>query len=246
MQYARVVQLAGGTCIKIDNALSSRVRSITFELEKDNKYEDHFSVYNEREQEIDGNVYSDNNRVTLKNPTIRGKNCDIAFTIDATNLSDGDQIEGTIFIVSNVGMLKVPFLYNVIASSTERAIDSLATITDYYDYLNTNFDSARLLFTNSDFVRAPFMQDDFTMSLYQGLCKGSNINIAIIEFFKAFSMDVARLFSNFDDEIVRRYIDDTLDNIDLEKVKNNDALIDAISEGSSLLKDEKISNEVIN
>ena len=58
--------------------------------------------------------------------------------------------------------------------------DPIISITDYYDYLNTNFDSARLLFTHSDFVKAPFMQDDFTMSLYQGLCKGSNINIAII------------------------------------------------------------------
>ena len=246
MQYDRVVQLAGGTCIKIDNALSSRVRSIIFELEKDKKYEDHFSVFNEREQEMDGNVYSDNNRVTLKSSTISGKTAEISFTIDATNLKDGDKVEGTIFIVSNVGMLEIPYSYAIIASITERMISSLMTITDYYDYLSSNFDTARALFTNSDFVKAPFMQDEFTMGLYEGLCKGSNVNIAIIEFFKAFSVDVVHLFGNLDDEIVKRYIDDTLDNIDLEKVKDNDEVLEAISYGSNVLRSEKINTEIVN
>ncbi len=246
MQYNRVVQLASGTCIKIDNALSSRVKSITFELEKDKKYEDHFSVYNEREQELDGNVYSDNNRVSLKTRVLAGKSCDISFTIDATNMHDGDIIEGTIFIISNVGMLKIPYRYDIIANNTEKIINSLSTITDYYDYFNVDFDVARNLFSHRDFIKAPFMQDEFVMSLYEGLCKGSNINIAIIEFFKAFSIDITSFFATFDDEIVRRYIDDTLDNIDLEKVKSNEKLVEAISYGHSVLESEKITNELEN
>ena len=244
MQYDRVVQLAGGTCVKIDNALSSRVRSITFELEKDKKYEDHFSVYNEREQELDGDVYSDNNRVTLKDSHLSGKACDITFTIDATNLNDGDQIEGTIFVISNVGMLQVPYTYNIIANNAERTINLLLTITDFYDYMSTNFDTARNLFMHKDFVKAPFMQDEFAMSLYEGLIKGSNSNIAIIEFFKAYSIDATKFFVNFDDEIVRRYIDDTLDNIDLESIRDNQELVQAISYGTKQLESEKINDEI--
>lgn len=244
MNYNRLVQLAAGTCIKIDNALSSRVRSITFELEKDKKYEDHFSVYNEREQELEGDVYSDNNRVKIKTKVLSGKTCDILFSIDTTNLNDGDVISGTISIISNVGALQVPFQYIVVANNIIKAIDKFDTITDYYDYLSTNFDVAKNIFTTPEFLKAKFMQDEFTMSLYEGLCKGSNINIALIEFFKAFDIDIIRFFKDANDEIVKKYIDDTLDNIDLESIKGNQKLIDVITYGNEQIKQEKISNEV--
>ena len=44
MQYNRVMSLSNGTCIKIDNSLTYRVKSITFELEKGKKYEDHINI----------------------------------------------------------------------------------------------------------------------------------------------------------------------------------------------------------
>lgn len=233
MQYNRVVQLAKGTCIKIDNALSSKVRSINFELEKGKKYEDHFSVFNGREQELDGNAYSDNNRVTLKTKVISGKVCDVTFTIDATSLSDGSIISGTIFVITNMGMIQVPFKYTIVSNKTDKAISELNSISDYYDCLNDDFDFARGLFSNSNFIKAPFMQNEFNLCLYEGLCKGSNINIAIIEFFKAFDIDVSKLFIDLDDKIVKKYIDETLDNLDLNNIRDNKPLVDAMTYGAN-------------
>ena len=70
MKYNRVVSLSSGTCIKIDNSLIYRVKSISFELEKDKKYEGHVAISNLRELLMDGNCYSDNNRVVIVNPVI--------------------------------------------------------------------------------------------------------------------------------------------------------------------------------
>ena len=237
MQYNRVVQLAKGTCIKIDNALSSKVRSIDFELEKGKKYEDHFSVFNGREQELDGNAYSDNNRVTLKTKVISGKVCDVTFTIDASSLSDGSIISGTIFVITNMGMIQVPFKYTIVSNKTDKAISELNSISDYYDCLNDDFDFARSLFSNSNFIKAPFMQNEFNLCLYEGLCKGSNINIAIIEFFNAFDIDVSKLFIDLDDKIVKRYIDETLDNLDLNNIRDNKPLVDAMTYGANDYKE---------
>ena len=229
MQYNRVVQLANGTCIKIDNALSSKVQSIVFELENGKKYEDHFSIFNEREQELEGDIFTDNNRVTLKSKTLSGKGFDVLFNIDTTNLDDGDEIKGTISIISNVGMLDVPYVYKIKSNNINKAISSFKNIYDYYDYLTENFDEGRLLFTNSDFIKAPFMQDETIISIYDGLLKGSNSNIALIEFFKAFEIDITNFFATFDDEIVKHYIDDTLDKIDLNSIKDNERLVGAIA-----------------
>ena len=242
MKLNRLVQLSGGTCIKIDNALSSRVRSISFELEIDKKYEDHFSVYNEREQEIEGNVYSDNNRVQLKTKTLSGRTCDILFNINTINMNDGDEISGEISIISNVGMLKVPYKYLVTENQISKTISKFNELTDYYDCLTDNFEFGRKLFSNPEFIKSPFLQDEFTMSLYNSLCKGSSIDIALVEFFKAFDIDIVNLFKDTNDEIIRAYIDDTLDNIELDSIKSNKNLLDTITYGKEQINEEKVGN----
>ena len=245
MQYNRVMSLSNGTCIKIDNSLTYRVKSITFELEKDKKYEDHINISNVRELNMDGNAYSDNNRVIIKNPIIKDKAYNISFTIDTVDLNDGDIISGNISILTNVGNANIPFEYKIIVDNLTRDSYKLNTITDYYDYMCSNFDDARTLFTDKRLLKAKFMQDEFTMGLYEGLIKSSNKDIALIEFFKAFEIDVTKLYLNVDDEIVRRYIDDTLDNIDLETIKSNENLNKLLTVNGLDNKDTLVNDEIM-
>ncbi len=245
MQYNRVMSLSNGTCIKIDNSLTYRVKSITFELEKNKKYEDHINISNVRELNMDGNAYSDNNRVLIKNPIISDKAYNISFTIDTVDLEDGDIISGNISIITNVGNANIPFEYKIITDNLTRAVNNLETITDYYDYFVSDFEGGRTLFIEKRILKARFMQDDFTMSLYEGLIKGSNKDIAIIEFFRAFEIDVINLYKNVNDEIVRRYIDDTLDNIDLDTIKASDDLNKLLTINSKESKEELIKNEIL-
>lgn len=244
MQYNRVMSLSNGTCIKIDNSLTYRVKSITFELEKDKKYEDHINISNVRELSMDGNAYSDNNRVIIKNPIINDKAYNISFTIDTVDLEDGDVINGSISIITNVGNANIPFEYRIISDNLTRAASKLDTITDYYDLLVSDFDDGRALFTDKRILKSSFMQNEFTMSLYEGLIKGSNKDIALIEFFKAFEIDITSLYKNVNDEIVRRYIDDTLDNLDLETIKSNDDLNKLLTVNSIENKEELIKDEI--
>lgn len=239
MQYNRVASLSNGTCVKIDNSLVYRVKSITFELEKDKKYEDHISISNARELYMDGYAYSDNNRVIIKNSVIKEKKEDIFFTIDTTDLKYGDRIIGNLSIITNVGVANIPFEYSIIANTTIKMIDGLETITDFYDYLCTDFDTARSLFTDKYMIRAPFMQDEFTMSVYEGLINGSDKDIALIEFFKAFEIDITNLYKNVDSDALKIYFDDTLDNIDLSSIRPDNPLNKALtfnSGGSESLK----------
>ena len=241
MQYERLMSLSNGTCIKIDNSLTYRVKSIFFELEKNKKYEDHISVSNARELLMDGMVYSDNNRVVIKNPIISDKSIDVTFNIDTMDLEDGDVIKGNISFVTNVGTANIPFEYTIITNTTIRTIKGLNSITDFYDYLCDNFESARALFNDKEFVNAPMLRDDFAMSLYEGLIKGSNKDIELIEFFKAFEIDISRFYENVDDDIVKPYIDDALDSIDLNKIKNNDKFSTVLS----LNNDIETSNDKV-
>ena len=244
MQYNRVVSLSNGTCIKIDNSLTCRVKSIVFELEKDKKYEDHINISNVRELVMDGNAYSDNNRVVIKNPIINDKAFNVSFTIDTMDLNDGDVISGNISIITNVGNETIPFKYKVVVDNLTREAVKLDTITDYYDFLCKDFEDGKRLFLDDVIMKSGFMKDEFTMSVYEGLIKSSNKDIALIEFFKAFDIDITKLFTNVDDEILSRYLDDTLDSIDIEDIKKNEDLNDLLIANSIENKNQMINNEV--
>lgn len=245
MQYNRVVSLSNGTCIKIDNSLTCRVKSIAFELEKDKKYEDHVMISNVRELLMDGNCYSNNNRVVIKNPIINDKQIDLVFTINTADLEDGDIIDGRISIITNVGVAEIPFKYTIISNNLSRTVAELNTVTDYYDLICSDFDFAKSIFSNELFLKAPFMHDEFTLSLYEAITKGSNTNIAIIEFFKAFGMDVSQFFIKVDDEMLNRYLDGTLEDIDISKVGVNSELNKFLSVGNREANDIKVNNEIL-
>ena len=245
MQYNRVVSLSNGTCIKIDNSLTCRVKSIDFELEKDKKYEDHINISNVRELVMDGNAYSDNNRVVIKNPIINDKVFNISFTIDTVDLKDGDVINGTISIITNVGNKTIPFKYKIVVDNLTKEAMKLDTIIDYYDFLCRDFEEGRRLFLDKLIMKSGFMHDEFTMSIYEALVKGSNKDIALIEFFKAFEIDISKLFVNVDDEIVRRYLDDTLDSIDLETIKKSEELNNLLTTNSIERKNQMINDDIL-
>ena len=194
---------------------------------------------------MDGNAYSDNNRVTIKNSVINDKAFNISFTIDTTDLSDGDVISGHIYIITNVGNAEIPFEYKIVVDYITKKVLSLDTITDYYDFLCKNFEEGKKLFTDKKLYLAGFMKDEFTVSLYEGLIKSSNVDIALIEFFKAFEIDVTILYKDVDSEIVRRYIDATLDNIDIETIKSSSELNKLLSANSIDSKNQLINKEVL-
>ena len=117
--------LASGESIKIDNTLVSNVNSLSFVLENNKRYEDSISVYNARELKMEGKVYSDNNRVIIKNREINDKIKKISFTIDTTDMEDGSKIEGNISVIVDVGSINIPFEYTISENENKKKIREL-------------------------------------------------------------------------------------------------------------------------
>ena len=66
---------------------------------------------------MDGNCYSDNNRVVIKNPIINDKQVDLTFTINTIDLEAGDTISGEIHVITNVGTVSIPYVYKIIVNN---------------------------------------------------------------------------------------------------------------------------------
>ena len=234
--------LASGESIKIDNTLVSNVNSLSFVLENNKRYEDSISVYNARELKMEGKVYSDNNRVIIKNREINDKIKKISFTIDTTDMEDGSKIEGNISVIVDVGSINIPFEYTISENENKKKIRELNTIIDYYNYFMEEPKMAFELFQTDEFVESKLLNDELSYTIYEALKKSSSKSVACIEFFKAFDLDIVDCFLGIDDKIVEHYKNDTIGDIDIVDFKGNKVYEKLLRE--EYLRQEEKENDV--
>lgn len=214
--------LASGESIKVDNQLLCDVKSFNYTLQNGKVYDDSITIYNERDLLIEGNAYSSSFRVKIRNKTIKDRRVKIDFQIDVFDMEKGDFIDGSFSIITNLGILKIPYHYDVDEDQIINSIKNIRIITDFYDIINNDRDLGIKIFNDKKFITAPLLQDTYALTIYEGLKKSSNNIIAIIEFFKAFNLNIVNIFENIDDKILKNYLDDTLDNLDISTLKDID------------------------
>ena len=183
-------QLANGECIKVDNILKSDMSEISYELLPGKIYEDSFNIFNDKEVEFEANIYTNNNRIKLKENYIKTKRHRVSFQINTTNLKDDDYIKGHISIISDIGDLEINLIYHVVDTNENKVLASLKTIDDYYDLYLKDDTMAKLLFTEKKLLNAPFLDDSLVFTTYDCLYNSSNKDIALIEFFSVFGIDI--------------------------------------------------------
>ena len=213
--------LAEGESVKIDNNLISNVNSLSFVLENNKRYEDSISIYNARELKMEGKLYSDNNRLIIKDRNINDKIKKVNFIIDTTDMEDGSKIEGNISAIVDIGAINIPFEYTIKEDDTKKKIKEINTIIDYYNYFMEDPKMAFELFQNDSFLESKMFEDELSYTVYETLKKSSSKSVACIEFFKAFELDVVDCFVGIDDKIVEHYKNDTIGNIDIADFKEN-------------------------
>ena len=244
--------LASGESIKVDNQLLCDVKSFNYTLQNGKVYDDSITIYNERDLLIVGNVYSNSFRVKIKNNVINDRKAKIEFQIDVLNMEKGEVIDGNFTFITNLGILKIPYHYEVDEDEVLNCIKNIRIITDYYDIINNNRELGIKIFNDKKFLTSPLFYDTYCLTIYEGLKKSSNNIIAIIEFFKAFNLNIVSLFSDIDDKVLKKYIDETLDNLDISTFKdtevNNDILnnITEVENKETNDNDEDIDKILVN
>ena len=183
-------QLTNGECIRVDNILKSDVNEISYELLPGKVYEDSFYIFNDKEIEFEANIYTNNNRIKLKDSYIKTKRHKVVFQINTTNLRDDDNINARISIVSDIGDLEINVTYHIVDTRENKILYSLNTIDDYYDLYLKDDSLAKSLFNEKKLYKAPFLDDTFVYTAYDCLYNSSNKDIALIEFFAVFGIDI--------------------------------------------------------
>lgn len=140
-----------------------------------------FFVAKEGGTPVKGVVYSSDHRVKVNTETFSGQNCRIEYEIDASELRNGDVIEGNFNVISNCGEWFIPYCISVIYVRSE-LVENMRSLESFSDFARDNWEAALKLCESAEFLTLPFMENTEYAALYQALRPTAGRNNLLEEF----------------------------------------------------------------
>lgn len=159
--------------------------SVEETLVSETTYTRELFITSENNLYIKGLAYSSHTRVKILNSAFGGLRNHLTYEVDTSWCENGDEIKGSIYLVTNSGELEVPFIFHVEMPASLRVLSNLKTVEDFVDLAQKDMDLALRLMEYRDFIEAPFMQDMHVRTVYDGLKGHGNRQNALEEFFLA-------------------------------------------------------------
>ncbi|MCQ2609774.1 MAG: DUF5717 family protein [Lachnospiraceae bacterium] len=214
--HKNVENLVKGEFFSVKINILADVSDLSCDLFSNRKYEDSLTIYNDKDHEMLGHIYSTNHRVRVNNEEIKGKNHKLSFYIDTVNVEDKTCIEGEFQIITDVGELIIPYKYEVSDDEDTKTIKSLNTIEDYHNLVITNVNLSLAIFDSKRIYKCKMMLDEKVLTYYETFKKGSSKYISFIEFFASCGYDVKSYLIDIEDPVLDKYLhsEDKKDMID--------------------------------
>ena len=129
-----------------------------------------------------GVVYSSHSRVIVAHPTFYGRSCDIFYEVNTNTLSAQAVIEGGFTLVTNAGVIKIPFAFSMeepVYGSEGRVIRS---VYDFADFTAKEPEAAYRFFRSKAFMDSNILKNPDQIALYQTLVSDRNVERGVEEF----------------------------------------------------------------
>ena len=103
--------------------------NISEAVERNKEFSGTINIIEKEGRELKGIIYSDNEKVTLKNSTFSGSKVSVRYTVNSKGTISGDVIEGAFHIVSDGGEKAVYFSFRVEADSFDTSIGAICELS---------------------------------------------------------------------------------------------------------------------
>ncbi len=146
-----------------------------------------FEVYSSNNLNLKGIVYTTHEFVKINDEDrmFSGASNIIRYCIDTEYLNEGDEIEGSINVVTNGGEAIIPFKFKIDSASMTSSIGEIKNLFHFANLVQMNYDEALTLFKSPDFVHIFLENDFYLLSMYEGLKACPLPEMALEEFLIA-------------------------------------------------------------
>ncbi|MGF7143522.1 hypothetical protein HNQ56_001949 [Anaerotaenia torta] len=159
--------------------------SISITVEAGKSYEGSFIISNHMGSCVEGQVYSSNRLLQIREPSFRGECCVVNYSFQAAYRKAGETLQGEIAVVSDCGEAVIPFTVQV---EQAHVMTSLGKIKDLFLFANlarADWAEAKKVFRGEEFERVFLSNEDRYRYLYRNLIKSSSASQALEEFLIA-------------------------------------------------------------
>jgi len=132
-----------------------------------------------------GIVWSQNDRVVIRNNVFSGTQCKIDYEIHTKGFVPGDSIKGTFDIISISGEKQIPYEIQVIDKIYEASIGSINNVFQFYNLAHQSLDEAVKFFDNDNFKHIVLKDDILLNNVYDLLKIDNDRYRAMFEFLVA-------------------------------------------------------------
>lgn len=161
------------------------ITEITIKMETEKLLRGNFEVISTNDKKLKGIIFSTDNRLTIENNNFIGKENIINYSINTKYVEKGEEIKGSINIVSNGGELSIPFNITVDSISAETTLGSIKNLFHFSNLVQMSYDEALKLFSSEKFSHIFLEKNLPLMAVYNGLIGSKDINLAMEEFLVA-------------------------------------------------------------
>ncbi len=141
-----------------------------------------FTVTNTKGLPMKGLIYSSSQLVKIKNTSFFGTNNEIFYTVDASYLEQGTQLEGQINIVSDCGERHISFTVSVRGTSCVSSIGSIGNTFQFANLAQTNWNEAVKMFETAAFKDSVIKKDSESVAAYNVLSASTDTGLGLEEF----------------------------------------------------------------
>lgn len=165
--------------------IKSSVSAINCDINSGTKSRGEIRLFSGNSIPIKGVAYSSHEKFKLTNPAFIGLEAVIEYEIDGSFLCNGEEISGSIEVVSNGGEITIPFVVKIEPVCAKTSIGDVKNLFHFANLVQTSYDEAIKLFVSKNFSHI-FLKDDLYLeSVYEGLLGSVNTNLAMEEFLIA-------------------------------------------------------------
>lgn len=165
--------------------IEAKDSSIYAVIDKNRAYTGHIAFVGQNGKKLKGIVYTDNDKVVLKENSFSGDRVSIEYSVKCGGVMNGDVIDGVFNIVSNGGELTIPYSFRIEAGSHDTSVGTVRNLFDFASLAQSDAEEAVSLFEAEDFEDV-YIGDDMTLRcIYEGLSKGRDSMVNMEEFLIA-------------------------------------------------------------
>lgn len=158
---------------------------------------------NKEGRNMKGLIYSSSHLLCLEMGSFDGREVEIGYEFQATDIRTRDVIHGAISIVSSCGEKEIPFQVTVLEKYVEASFGEVKDLFHFANLAKINWIKAVGIFKSKDFEGIFLRKDLENKMLYRGLCKSDNAEQALEEFLVSIQkknipkLSVSKEFYNF-------------------------------------------------